>query len=108
MIRGFGIQGAAFVWMIRAMIDSTLLYLLARRLLDQSAQLISWHRMFFLYVAFGILVLAAFVRVHLSVKLISLVIIFLIHAGTAWVMFLDQDEKKMVKNLLFSAGSRNA
>lgn len=106
MIQAFGIRGAAFAWMIRAMIDSTLLYILAQRLLGRSPiKAISWPQLIVLLIAFGCLVFPVFVQVRLSIKLILLCMMILAHLGTAWAMFLGRDEKKMIKTSLFSIRS---
>ncbi len=104
-IQRFGTRGAAFAWMIRAMIDSTLLTILARRLLGQSAKVMSSGRIVFLVIVIGVSVTAMFFEVRLSLKLFSLGIIFLIHGAAAWAWFLNQDEKNMVKRILSQTDS---
>lgn len=106
MIQAFGIKGAAFAWMIRAMIDSTLLYILAQRLLGRPPiQAISGSQVIVLIIAFGGLVFPVFVQVRLSIRLILLCIMIVLHVATAWAMFLNRDEKKMIKTVLFSTKS---
>jgi O-antigen/teichoic acid export membrane protein len=104
-IQYFGARGAAFAWMIRAMIDSTLLTILARRLLGESAKGISPSQILFLVISFGVLVSAIFFKAHISVKLFSLIIVFTIHGAAAWTIFLNQDEKNMAKKILYQTGS---
>jgi O-antigen/teichoic acid export membrane protein len=108
MIQGCGIQGAALAWMIRAMIDSALLYLLARRQLDPPALESSWHRIVMVVGAFLVLIAAAVIDMRLSVKLFFLGGFLLVHAATAWTFFLNPGEKEMISSLFLSMGSRDA
>jgi len=109
-VQRFGIKGAAFVWMLRALIDSALLYFFARRLLAQpdpvrpppllSGPIFSWPRILLLIAGCSFLLLIILFRVSLSARLSLLVLFSGIHIWTGWVFFLDLTEKEMIINAL--------
>lgn len=102
MIRAFGIKGAAFAWMIRAMIDSTVLYLVARRLLNLAEPFTLTHRIVFPAIIFGILMSAMFLKISLPLKFVYLATILCLHLAVGWLLLLSDNEKDVVKKLLSS------
>jgi len=99
LIRGFGIRGAAFAWMLRAMIDSTLLYFLARRLLKPALPSTRLDR--FSAIPIVLCLLAAgfsFVHMAVTVKLVGVFCFLAIYTGAGWIWFLNASEKDMIKN----------
>jgi len=105
MIRAFGIKGAAFAWMIRAMIDSTVMYLVARRLLNLSEPFTLTNRIVFPAIIFGILMSAVFLKISLLLKFVFLATILCLHLVVGWSLLISDDEKDVVKKLLTSVCS---
>ncbi len=108
MIRVFGIKGAAFAWMIRAMIDSTVLYLVARRLLNLEEPFTLTHRIVFPAIIFGILMSAMFLKISLPLKFVYLATTLCLHLAVGWLLLLSDNEKDVVKKLLSSVRSHQA
>jgi len=105
MIRGFGVKGAAFAWMIRAMVDSTVMYLVARRLLNLSEPASSMHWIIYPFISFSMLMSAMFFNISLSLKLGFLTTVLFFHLAIGWLLLLSRDEKNFLKRILPSVFS---
>jgi O-antigen/teichoic acid export membrane protein len=87
-IKYYGINGAAFVWMIRMFVDSAILLFFANRILQFKFNI---KYLLFIPVFLGVVIPLEFS--NLALKTTSLFIIISLFSFLAWKFFLLQDEK---------------
>lgn len=100
LIRYFGINGAAFAWMLRAIFDSSAMYILARRMLALKAPSQPDYRLIFGVIFFGVTMASGFLPLSFSLKLVFLTTILLLHLMMGWSFILNQNERNLLKNLI--------
>lgn len=106
LIRSFGITGAAFAWMLRAMIDSSILYLLALRLLNLKRPKRPQYQIGVIF--FVLAVAIGFGPLPFSFRIVCLITILALHFFVGWSFVLNQNERNHLKNIIPFASTNQA
>lgn len=97
LLAQMGIVGAAVAWVLRAALDSTLLFILARRLLKKRLPLYRYIPA--IMVVSGSLLTLAVMQSGVLVKTMLLLVIFATFTIFVWIRILAPDEKSLVRNV---------
>jgi O-antigen/teichoic acid export membrane protein len=98
LIRAHGIEGAAFAWMARNVIEALVLFGMAQRLLPVSASTI--RRVASVMVVTTIVLILGILLTGTVVKGVFILLTLLAFALVAWFLILTQEERAVIRNRL--------
>jgi len=99
-VRNYGIEGAAFAWTARVLIDATLFFIISARLLSL-AKVIKKNMIIIMTVTLLILAVAI-LGGGLVVKIVAFILTIAIFLIISWLVLLGRDEQVIVKDKLKS------
>jgi O-antigen/teichoic acid export membrane protein len=102
VIREWGINGAAGVWLLRILVDAGILFIIAQKKNDLFG--LAKNKIILFVAALSVLVVS-FVIQDITIKIIFVLIVLSVYTVTAWKHFLDSDEKFYVVSILRKVGN---
>ncbi len=100
VLQSFGLEGAAFVWMVRVLVDTVLMFVLSSKIVEG----LGWSSlvtMVHLSVAVSILILVTFMQ-GIAVKVILLTILILLTLAIPWQFELSHAQRESVLDFLLN------
>ncbi len=97
MVKHFGINGAAAVMLVRVIVDTGLLFIVAGKLLPQRGNALNT---IMLSVATAVAFLVAYITGNVLIKTIFIAVILLSFPILLWMAFLEEDEKSFIKDIV--------
>ncbi len=94
LLNTYGIVGAAIAWVVRAAIDTILLFVMSHRLLSAVSSL-TMRSIFMIGIAFLVLAVAALIS-GVVIKGLFLLLVLFIFAVMVWFVILEPDEKNLI------------
>ena len=94
LLDAYGIIGVAVAWVLRVMVDTLFLFIMANRLVSVKATFM-WRLLIMVGIALFVMVLGAMVP-GLVMKGFFLLLVLLLLVITAWFVILDTDEKRLI------------
>lgn len=104
IVKGYGIEGAAIAWVVRAVLDAALLFAFSGTLMQRSESP-GIKKMFLLIMGALIVLVVAMLPMSVAVKFIFLALTLISFFFVAWFVILDQDERLLVQKRLKIANS---